>query len=175
MAQRLELRQFGSTSYPAPSPTVTQGTQQSWKASQDVAAPPQLLGGALGWKPEVGSALGEGGGGAGGFPAEAVASARPALRAQAQEAQGPRPDSRAEKGEVSGKTHPREKLLGNSGWPRGAGDAEAVPAPSPALSRLPSGPCLSLRLPQLKLSWRGSWGPARSEGTRPTSLPSGRS
>lgn len=123
----------------------------------------------------VGSAL-EGGGGAGGFPAEAIASARAALRAQARKAQGPRPDSRAGKGEVSGATHRQEKLPGNSGWPPGAGDAEAVAARSPALSRLPSGPWPpSPRLPQLGLSWRGSREPARSEGTRPTSLPSGQS
>lgn len=108
MSQGFELGQSDSTSYPKLGPTPTQGTQMSREALEDLAAPPQLRGGALGWKPRVGSARC---GGAGGFPAEAFAPARlPCAPSQAQEAQRPWPNSWAGK-ELSGETHPREKLL----------------------------------------------------------------
>lgn len=118
VAQGFELRQSDSISYLKLSPATTQGTQKSWEASEDLAALPQLRGGALGWKPRAGSALCvRVWGGPGGSPLRpSPPPARPAL-IQTQEAQRPWPDSWTGGGELSGENQRREKLLGNSGWP----------------------------------------------------------
>lgn len=89
--------------------------------------------------------------GGGGFPTEAIASAcPPCSRSQAQEAQGRWPDSWTGGGELSGETHRREKLLGNSGWPPTSVTRRLSQLRAPELGTP------SPRFLQLGLSWKGS-------------------
>ena len=111
-----------------------------------------------------------------GFPVETInyrllQSVCRVLGTQAQEAEGQWPDARTGGGEVSGATHhQREKLPGNSGWPPGSVTRRLS---RPRASRSAPPPDFGLptpRIPQLGLSWKRSRGPARPEGTGPTSL-----
>lgn len=142
----------------------------SWEALEDLAAPPQLRGGALRWKPSVGTELGGGGGGTGASPPRpSPPPACPTLRSQTQEAQSPWPTSWA-RGELSGETHRPEKLLENSGWLPGSVTRRLSRPELPRLPALELG-LPSPRSPQLGLSWRWSREPSRPEGTSPTCLP----
>lgn len=156
MAQRLELRQSDPSSHPNPSPPPTQGTQKSWEASEDLDAPRQLRGGALRWKP---TGLELRCGGASPLKPSPPPARLPNARSPGQEARGPWPDSLTGGGEVSGVTHQREKLLGNSGWPPGSVTLRVSrPRASRALSSS-SGP--RSPYPQDPLTWTklgGSWG-----------------
>lgn len=113
----------------------------SWEALEDLAAPPQLRGGTLRWKPSVGTELGGGGGGTGASPPRpSPPPACPTLRSQAPAAQSPWPTSWA-RGELSGETHRPEKLLENSGWLPGSVTRRL------SRSELPRLPALELGLP----------------------------
>lgn len=116
----LNLDSLAPPPTPSSAPRQPKGPRYPWEARGDLAAPPALRGGALGWKPRMGTGWGVRLGGGRGFPAEAFAPARrPHARSQAPAAQSPWPNSRAG-GELPGETHRPEKLLENSGWPPGA-------------------------------------------------------
>lgn len=109
----------------------------SWEALEDLAAPPQLRGGALRWKPSVGTELGGGGGGTGASPPRpSPPPACPTPQSQAQEAQSSWPTSWA-RGRTFRGDSPARKVAGKLWLAAGLGDAQAVPARAPRAPQAP--------------------------------------
>ena len=157
MAQGFELRQSDSSSHPIPQPPVNPGDPEVLGGLRGPRRAPTAAGRGSQMETHwVGTALG---GGASPMKPSPPPACLPSARSPGQEARGPWPDSRTGGGEVSGATHQREKLLGNSGWPPGSVTLRVSrPRASRALYS-PSGP--RSPYPQDPPTWTklgGSWG-----------------